>query len=303
MGRKLPPMAAVRAFEAAARNLSFKAAAEELCLSPSAVSHQVRALEEFLDTALFERDGNRMRLTLTGEAYAGKLTGLLDAFDESTQEARGVRKGDSLRVLSTPGFAARWLVPRLERFAYGDRLRLGVSVGAPSTDFATNDADVVIQWADGDVPGCSVEPFMKSGRYPVISPALKAAKGVERPEDLASLTLMHDETMDMWADWFRAAGVEPPELPRGPRFPNCELATTAAEQGQGVALAYDLMVRGTLESGRLVRLFDTVTIPFVIYSFVCQKARRDEPLIAAFREWLFAEMDEVRRPSFAEAAE
>ncbi len=303
MGRKLPPMAAVRAFEAAARNLSFKAAAEELCLSPSAVSHQVKALEEFLDTALFERDGNRMRLTLTGEAYAGKLTGLLDAFDESTQEARGVRKGETLRVLSTPGFAARWLVPRLERFAYGDRLRLGVSVGAPSTDFATNDADVVIQWADGDVSGCSVEPFMKSGRYPVISPALKAAKGVERPEDLTSLTLMHDETMDMWGDWFRAAGVEPPEFPRGPRFPNCELATTAAEQGQGVALAYDLMVRGTLESGRLIRLFDTVTIPFVIYSFVCQKTRRDEPMIAAFREWIFSEMESEGRAVLADAAE
>ncbi len=303
MSRKLPPFAAVRAFEAAARHLSFKKAADELCLSPSAVSHQVRALEGFLDTQLFERDGNLVRLTLTGEAYAGKLTHLLDAFDESTQEAKGIQKSETLRVLSTPGFAARWLVPRLGRFEHGEKVRLRVSVGAPSTDFATNDADVVIQWADGPVDGALVEPLMESGRYPVISPALRAAKGVERPEDLRALTLMHDETMDMWADWFRAAGVEPPVFPRGPQFPNCELATTAAEQGLGVALAYDLVVRDTIASGRLERLFDTVTIPFVIYSFVCLNDRLDEPLVRAFRKWVFTEMDAHRRGVLAAAAE
>lgn len=290
MGRTLPPFASVRAFEAAARHLSFREAADELCLSPSAVSHQVRALEAFLDTKLFERRGNRTALTLTGAAYAGKLTSLLDGIEAT---ARDVRDGarSTLRVLATPGFAARWLVPRLDRFAGAGAVRLRVSTGAPSTDFATNDADVVIQWTDVPATGLSVEPLMRSGRYPVIAPALRQARGIRKPEDLRGVTLMHDETMDRWADWFSVAGVAPPSFPAGPTFPNCELATTAAEQGLGVALAYDLMVRDTVRSGRLERLFDEITMPFVIYSVTVPGARRDVPLIRAFRDWLFAEVD------------
>lgn len=290
MSRQLPPFAAVRAFEAAARLMSFKDAADELCLSPSAVSHQVRALEAYLDTKLFERRGNMMHLTLTGQGYADRLSGLLDGIDGATRGARAGAQDVVLRVLCTPGFAARWMVPRMGRFDHADRLRLRVSVGAPSTDFATNDADVVIHWADAPVDGVLVEPLMSSARYPVIRPDLKARLGIDTPGDLARATLMHDETMDMWAEWFELAGHRPPQMPAGPEFPNCELATTAAEQGAGVALAYDMMVRGTVASGRLVRLFDTVTMPFVIYSVACAEERADEPLIAAFRAWAHAEV-------------
>jgi len=265
LARKLPPFAAVRAFEATARHLGVKRAADELCLSASAVSHQIRALEEYFDTALFERQGNRLQLTLTGRAYAGKMTALLDAFDETT---RGVREAGHrpFRVISTPGFAARWLVPRLDRLSFGNRVRLRVSVGAPDTDFSSNDADLVIQWADDPIPGVVTEPLMESSRYPVIHPDLQERENVRAPEDLKRLSLMHDETMDAWSEWFAAAGIDPPVFPRGPTFPNCELATTAAERGQGVSLAYDAVVRGTLAEGRLVRLFDTVVLPFVIYS-------------------------------------
>lgn len=289
MGRRLPPFAAVKAFEAAARHLSFKKAADELCLSPSAVSHQIRALEAYLDTALFERNGNAISLTLTGEGYAGKLTGLLDAFDESTRLVSPSER-QTFRVLCTPGFAARWLVPRLDRLSFGDRVRLRVSVGAPSLDFATNDSDVVIQWADEPVPGLVTVPFMTSNRYPVISPDLMAEAKVQRPEDLLNLRLMHDEVLDAWPEWFAAAGINAPEMPRGPVFPNCELATTAVEQGQGVSLAYDMMVRDTLRSGRLVRLFDTVTLPLLIYSLAYPETRKDDPMITSFRDWIFSEM-------------
>lgn len=270
--------------------MSFKEAAEELCLSPSAISHQIRSLEDYLDTKLFERQGNTLSLTLTGTGYAGKLTGLLDGIEASSNAARTMSELPVLRVLCTPGFAARWMVPRMARFAHADALRLRVSVGAPSTDFATNDADVIIHWADSPVPGLVVDPLMQSGRYPVVSPFLKQRLGLNRPEDLARATLMHDETMDMWAEWFSIAGVQPPNFPMGPEFPNCELATTAAEQGGGVALAYDMMVRDTLASGRLVRLFDHVTMPIVVYSFACPEARVDEPMIRAFRDWLHDEM-------------
>lgn len=302
MVRKLPPFAAVRAFEAAARHLSYTTAAGELCLSPSAISHQVRSLEEYLDTKLFERRNNKMQLTLTGRAYAGKMTSLLDVFEADTLYAADTAN-HFLRVLCTPGFAARWLVPRLDRFVEPSAVRLRVSVGAPSTDFQTNDADVVIGWADATVAGAEVVPLMQSGRYPVAAPNFVREHGIESPEDLRNVTLMHDETMDQWAEWFAAAGVEPPDFPVGPEFPNCELATSGVEQGLGVSLAYDLMVRETVASGRLVRLFKAVTMPFVIYSFVCQRSRTSEPLIAAFREFVFNEMQADGRPSFAVVAE
>src|SRR6056297_1540930 len=124
MRRKLPPFAAVRALEATARHMSVKAAADELCLTPSAVSHQIRALEGFLDTQLFERSGNRIALTLTGKTYAGKLTHLLDAMRDETDAVRAAPR--TLRVLSTPGFAARWLVPRLPTLDFAQDIRLRV---------------------------------------------------------------------------------------------------------------------------------------------------------------------------------
>ncbi|MCG6904698.1 MAG: LysR family transcriptional regulator [Rhodobacter sp.] len=289
MGRKFPPFAAVRAFEAAARHRSFKQAANELCLSPSAISHQIRALEEYLDTALFERRGNNMELTLTGRGYAGKLTGLLDAFDNTTRAVREAGQRP-FRVLCTPGFAARWLVPRLDRLSFGDRVRLRVSNGAPSTDFSTNDSDLVIQWADTKVSGVTTEPFMESNRFPVISPVLREKENIRVPQDLLRLRLMHDETADAWAEWFEAAGMEVPDMPRGPVFPNCELATTAAEQGQGVSLAYDAIIRSTLASGRLERLFEAVTMPIVIYSLAYPTTRSDDPMIREFRDWVFTEV-------------
>ncbi|WP_420558083.1 LysR substrate-binding domain-containing protein [Roseovarius sp.] len=297
MGRHLPPFAAVKAFEAAARHKSFKHAAEELCLSPSAVSHQIRALEKYLDTALFERSGNRMDLTLTGRAYAGKLTGLLDLLDDSTRSVRDAGERN-LRVLCTPGFAARWLVPRLHRLDFGDRIRLRVSTGAPDIDFSSNDSDVVIQWRDTHHPGVHTEPLMTSSRYPVIRPDLMERENIRSPRDLLRMRLMYDETDDSWGEWFAAAGLGAPDLPPGPTFPNCELATTAAEQGHGVAMAFDAMVQGTLAAGRLVRLFDTNTIPGVIYSVACAETRADDPMIRSFRDWLF---EEIRRSQAATA--
>lgn len=298
LGRKLPPFAAVRAFEAVARHLNVSAAADELCLSPSAVSHQLRALEDYFDTALFERRRNKLSLTLTGRAYAGKMTTLLDDFDASTRSIREAGHRP-FRVLCTPGFAARWLVPRLNRLSFGDRVRLRVSDGAPSLDFASNDADLVIQWADAPETGVVTEPLMQSARYPVISPKLKAEEAVTSPEDLCRMTLMHDETMDAWDTWFQSAGIAPPVFPRGPTFPNCELATTAAERGQGVSLAYDAIVRPTLAEGRLVRLFDTVVMPFVIYSVAYPEARAEDPMIREFSDWIH---DEVVQEGVAASA-
>lgn len=280
----------MRAFEAAARHLSFKSAAEELCLSPSAISHQIRALEDYLATTLFHRDGNRVSLSKTGRAYAGRLTELLDHLAHSTERVRSPAK-QTVRVLTTPGFAARWLVPRLARFSSPDAVRLRIAEGAPSIDFASNDADVVIQWRADSAPGISVWPLLHSARYPVAASDYVERNQIRQPRDLLRATLFRDETDDMWAEWFRAAGITEQAPNDGPAYPNCEYATTAAEAGIGVSLAYDAVVRDTVSEGRLLRLFDTVTPPFTIYAVACEAGRQDEPFIRKFREWLVREAD------------
>lgn len=288
--RKLPPFAAVRAFEAAARHLSFKEAAAEVHVTPSAISHQVKTLEEFLGTALFLRDGNPIALTRTGREYLEELTGILDQLETSTRHAARTTLDDPLTVLCTPGFVARWLAPRLSQCPGHKAIEIEVAAGPPSTDFARNGADVVIAWGGRPAPGAVVEPLMESGRYPVCSPGFKAHAGLSRPEDLLAVTLIHDEVVDAWDKWFRLAGVPVPEMPRGPRFPHCELVLTAAEQGQGVALAYDAMARGGLQSGKLVRLFEIAVPPITIYSVAYSEAQMRNPRIRAFRDWIFDEV-------------
>ena len=257
-------------------------------MSPSAVSHQIRALEEYLATALFLRDGNRVSLTFTGKAYAGHLTQLLDDLDYRTRE---VHSGSSseLRLLSTPGFAARWLLPRLSRFEHHEAIRLKIAEGAPSTNFASNDSDLVIQWRDDVDPGTVAWPLMHSARYPVAAPGFAKRHRLRHPRDLQTVTLFQDQTDDMWSEWFQAAGVNQPITINGPSYPNCEFATTAAEAGLGVSLAYDAVAHDTVKAGRLERLFDTVTPPFTIYSVACAKGREQETLIDSFRRWLVTE--------------
>ncbi len=289
--RAIPPLPALRAFEAAARRLSFSEAAQDLCLTPSAISHQVKSLEEMLGTVLFERLPHGLKLTDVGQSYLQDLTPILDALDASTRRiTRGTTAG-RLRVLSTPGFAARWLIPRLHRFAYRDQIDVSVSQGAPCIDFSRNNADVVIHWGETPVDGVRVEPMMQSGRYPVADAQLVERESLETPGDLLASTLLHDEVDDGWEDWFIEAGVKPNGLPRGPRLAHCELTLTAAEQQQGIALAYDAMARNTLEEGKLVRLFDIETPARTIYSLAHAESRRLCLDINRFRTWLFEEVE------------
>jgi LysR family glycine cleavage system transcriptional activator len=289
--RVIPPLPALRAFEAAARRLSFSEAAQDLCLTPSAISHQVKSLEDLLGSVLFERLPHGLKLTDAGQSYLQDLTPILDALDASTRRiTRGITAG-RLRVLSTPGFAARWLIPRLHRFSHRDQIAVSVSQGAPCTDFSRNNADVVIHWGDTLVDGVLVAPMMQSGRYPVANAELVERDGLKTPGDLLASTLLHDEVDDGWEDWFTKAGVKPNGLPKGPMLAHCELTLTAAEQQQGVALAYDAMDRNTVETGKLIRLFDIETPARTIYSFAHAESRRRCPDINRFRAWLFEEVE------------
>ncbi|MBK0399274.1 LysR family transcriptional regulator [Limibaculum sp. M0105] len=288
MTRRIPPLAALRAFEAAARHLSFRDAADELCVTQSAVSHQLRSLETLLGQELFARGHNRISLTRAGRAYLAEVAPVLDRLARATE--RVGRTAERLSVRATPAFAARWLIPRLDRFAaLCPEVEISISTGLPPTDFSDG-TDVVIHWGADPVAGARVAPFFASPRGPVASPALLEQRGhPSHPAALATFPLLRDEVMDGWSDWFLAVGAAPPDRPTAPSFAHCELAMNAAESGQGVALAYLRLVERELADGRLVRLFDGESGPYLIYSVACPADRQDEPVIAAFRDWITAE--------------
>ncbi|EPX86800.1 LysR substrate-binding domain-containing protein [Salipiger mucosus] len=301
--RKLPPFPALRAFESAARLGSFKDAAEELCVTPSAISHQVRVLETYLDRTLFVRGVRQTALTDQGRSYLSQLTPLLDMLDASTRAAAGETFSGRLRIKSTEGFSKRWLMPRLHRFLadYPD-VEVSIETGMPPTEFRGGALDLVIHWGDDPVEGVIVDPFMSSTRVPVCSQAyLDANPDIRRPEDLLRKTLIRDEVADGWEEWFglvdRAEDCPRVGAPRtgqasdgppgGPVFAHCELTMSAAENGLGVGLAYKAMMLTALERGDLVMPFDLESPTRTIYSVAYEEARSNDPVIVAFRDWLF----------------
>jgi LysR family glycine cleavage system transcriptional activator len=293
MRRSLPPFAAIRAFEASARHVSFTLAAGELNVTQSAISHQVKRLEEFLDTRLFERAPQGLSLTPAGQDYLLEMTGILDQLDASTRRFCHPDQPDLLRVRATPAFTTRWLLPRMHRFqsAHPD-LDYEITIGFPPTDFSRRDVDIFIHWGADPVDGARVEPFFRSPRSPVASvDFLRSGPEINRPADLLNVTLLHDKVMDGWSQWFESCDVLPPATQRGPRFAHCELVLQAAESGQGVALPYTALIEPELDSGRLIRLFDQETAPVVIYSFAYQECDAAQPMIRAFRDWI---LDEAR---------
>lgn len=292
MNRHLPAFPALRAFEAAARHLSFKRAADELCVTPSAVSHQLRGLEGFLGCALFDRRPGALALTRKGEMYLMHLRPLLEQISAATDLVAGRSLQGRLVVKMTEGFARRWLIPRLHGFItrYPD-MDVVIETGLPPTEFRAGEIDIVIHWEDAPVPGVVIEPLMSSARMPVCSPAfLKQNPDLAEPRALAAKTLLRDEVGDAWEHWFDMAGVTLSEPLHGPVFAHCELTSQAAESGLGVALAYKAMIGRTLEAGDLLPLYDIECAPRVIYSVAYEEHRAREPGIMAFRDWLFEEM-------------
>lgn len=287
--RKLPPFPALRAFEAAARLGSFKQAAEELCVTPSAISHQVRTLEAWLDRALFLRGVRQVEMTEQGRSYLAQLTPILDMLDASTRAVSGQSFSGKLRLKMTEGFSKRWLIPRLPRFlaAYPD-VDVSIETGLPPIDFRNGALDLIVHWGDDPVPGVIVEPFMSSTRVPVCSAAfLQANPDLRSPEDLLRKTLIRDEVADGWREWFALID-RAPECPAGgPIFAHCELTMSAAENDLGVALGYKAMITTSLDAGDLVAPFALESPTRTIYSVAYEKARSTEPVIVAFRDWLF----------------
>ncbi len=290
MSRDLPSFPAVRAFEAAARHLSFKAAAEELHVTQSAVSHQIKSLEEFLGLALFRRGTRSVALTREGRDYLEKVSRVLDELSAATHFVRNQGPSGPLAIRSTPAFASRWLVPRINDFnRLHPDIELHISTSLESVNFAEDGVDVAIGFGLQATGELHTEPILESSRFPVASPDLIARQGPFRnPEDLGKCVLLHNEVADGWGEWLECAGVGEIDPKSGPRFEHCNLSLRAAVEGQGVALAYGALVAPDLATGTLVRLFDINLPATVVYSLLCPASYLGQPRVAAFREWLIA---------------
>ncbi len=298
MRQRLPPLNGLRAFEAAARHLSFVKAADELAVTPGAVSHQVKTLEDYLGVQLFRRQARGIRLTEAGQEV---LPLLRDAFDRMGQVADRLeahRSAGTLVVSAAPTFAARWLVPRIE--AFNERhpeIDVRIDAAKRVVDFAREDVDVAVRFCTGAEPGLKAWPLFDEPDeiFPVCAPGLASGpRPLRRPEDLAGHVLLHADwkagghTWPSWPAWLEAFGVDGVDGARGPRFTTWALAIQSALAGHGVALGSRVMVARELGTGELVMPFpDTLRAPANLgFHLVCPDSTADRPKIRAFCRWM-----------------
>lgn len=288
---RLPPLTALRVFESAARHLSFTRAAQELNVTQAAVSHQVKALEEWLGLKLFRRLNRSLLLTDAGQAYLPTVREGFERLIEGTDRLRRRDRGGVLTVTAVASFVAKWMVPRLGRFQEKHpEIDVRISTEVRMIDFAREDFDMGIRYGGGAWPGLRVDHLMAEDVFPVCSPGLLAGpRPLNEPADLRHHTLLHDEMREDWRMWLLAAGVDGVDPARGPGFSQSSTVVQAAIQGLGVALGRSVLVADDLAAGRLVKPFDVSLPSRYGYYAVCSPSAADRPKIAAFRDWLLSE--------------
>ena len=291
------PLNALRAFEAAARHLSFSKAAGELHVTPAAISHQIKGLEERWGLALFIRKNRNLTLTEKGRLILPEVSEGFAALDRAVKRLTVAKNPRALTVSSAPSVAAKWLLPRLHRFqdAHPD-IDVHISASNQLADFAADDADVALRYGRGPYPGLHADVLLESDLFAVCSPVLlTGGHPLREPSDLKHHTLLHDDswrwdgpTYD-WEMWLRAAGVTDVDTRRGPHFDSASLALEAAAMGRGVVLSTTSNSGDDLRTGNLVRPFDlSLPLDFKVH-FVCPPGALEHPNISAFRDWVVDE--------------
>lgn len=313
---RLPPLNALRVFEAAARHLSFKDAANELSITQAAVSHQIKALEEYLGVELFRRAGRGVQLTEAARAALPRLREGFDSLAAAVETIRERAAESDLLITAPPVFTARWLMPRLADFSRREpKIELRVFASSKMVDAGALDSPTLVSGLDlrDDLSG--VEIHLGAGNYPgyradrlfgvsmtvVANPELvDGDPPIRKPEDLARHVLLHDDAMELvaggnaWRRWVEAAGVaDKVDAARGPRFSSNILSLEAASQKLGVALALRPLVDYDIASMRLRAPFDIEMKPQSAYFLVCPEVIADRPAVAAFRAWLLEQAEGV----------
>lgn len=292
--RLLPPLKAVQAFDAVARRGSFAAASEELHLTPSAISHQIRRLEERLGITLFHRIHRGVELSDAGRAFAEVVARAFGLIEAGARRIDRAGKSDILTIHSVPSFATQWLMPRLSRFsALNPDIDVRLNASANSVDLSTGDADFDIRYGVG-FPGRgeAVAPFPDETIVVICSPKLMGRK--RRGQSLLAMpraTLIHSEINRYgWRDWSRDHPKQIVDLDRGPRFDRSFMAISAAVDGLGVALESRLLVERELDSGSLVLPFGMEGPRMVCHRLAYLETAARSRKVAAFKDWLFEEL-------------
>jgi LysR family glycine cleavage system transcriptional activator len=308
MRRPLPPLNSLRAFEATARHLSFSRAAAELHVTPAALSHQIRGLEEVLGLKLFHRRARAIELTEAARLiYPGIRTGF-ESIREAVERLDRGKQDRLLVVSSTPGLTAKWLVPRLYKFlSLHPGIETRITAGVAYANFATDDIDVGVRLSSGVHPDLYVEKLSDEWLLPLCSPRLlEGERPLRAPQDLAGFPLIQVDlpgVVPTWADWFGMAGIDGIDSSRGLRLNVADHALDAASEGVGVVLGYKMVAARDIVSGRLIVPFGPeIPVPGRSYYFVCAKGDDKRAPIKAFRDWVFAEIADTHAALQAVAA-
>ncbi|MGL5949615.1 MAG: transcriptional regulator GcvA [Aeromonas sp.] len=290
MSRRLPPLNALKAFEAAARHLSFTRAAQELFVTQAAISHQIKALESFLGLSLFRRKNRSLLLTEEGQGYFLDLKEIFVALGEATDKVLARQAKGALTVSLQPSFAIQWLVPRLLQFS---QLHPDIDVRIKAVDMnegsLTDDVDVAIYYGRGGWANLRCDKLHTEYLIPVCAPALlTGAKPLRTPHDLTSHTLLHDTSRRDWQAWFRQLAIEAPNVNQGPLFSHSSMVIQAAIHGQGVALGHSVLAQPEIAAGRLICPFEEILLSKNAFHLVCRDSQAELGKIVAFREWMLA---------------
>jgi LysR family glycine cleavage system transcriptional activator len=296
MNRRLPPLNALRAFEAAARTGSFTLAAQELQVSQSAISHQIAHLEEFLGIKLFERHARQVKLTREGTEYSLAMATAFEMIEHETYRLSRSGQRQSLRIKAFPTFTIRWLLPRLGAFhALHPDIDVQITTSMVPADLSREDVDLTLEHQNGRQSGARYDHLFDVELVPVCSARLiKGPPPIERPEDLLGHVLLHGlNRLPDWKLWLDANGLKVPIDARGLRFGNSHLVYQAAANGIGVAIAQPRFVEDDISTGRLIAPFPTLIKTDEIYYLVSLPTKIASPVVATFREWL---LSETQRP-------
>lgn len=288
MAERIPPLNALRAFEASARQLSFTRAAEELFVTQAAISHQIKSLEEHLGLKLFMRKNRALLLTEEGQSYYSDIKNVFNSLHEATEKllARGAK--GAITVSLQPSFAIQWLVPRLNTF---NILNPDIDVRIKAVDqpdnSLTEDVDVAIYHGRGRWSGVHIDKLHTEYLVPVCSPLLlESGKPINRISDLANHTLLHDTSRRDWKRWFKETGVKGVNVNHGPIFSHSAMVVQAAVYGQGIALAHSVLAKPDIDAGRLVIPVSHTLVSKDAFYIVCREHQVDVGKIAAFRDWV-----------------
>ena len=298
MSDRLPPLTALRAFEAAARHMSFQKAAEELNVTPAALSFQIKSLEEHLGHPVFRRLNRAVELTEAGKLLAPGVTEGFTALSSAWRTVQRLTDHTHLTVTAGPAFTSKWLAPRLYEFAHAHpEIELRFSASLKRMDFDRDDVDVAIRFGQGPDDGVYSLPLTDEWATPVMLPEM--VEQYPTPESLRDAPLITDMSIDFlnppvgWAEWFRVMGVDAPET-TGPRFSQADHAVDAAMAGVGVCLGRRSVVIKDLAEGRLVAPYGVALKTGGRFRFLCPEGMEDRPHIRAFREWILSEISKTQ---------